>query len=47
MFKDEISSGEVDARGQTKGDGDRLEGTLLEVDPVADFHEEAVIQLFK
>ncbi|XP_050694472.1 uncharacterized protein LOC126984650 [Eriocheir sinensis] len=39
--------GEVDARGQTEGNGDRLDGTLLEVDHVADFHEEAVAQLFK
>ncbi|XP_063889564.1 uncharacterized protein LOC135116187 isoform X2 [Scylla paramamosain] len=38
---------EVDARGQTTGDGDRVDGTLLEVDHVADFHEEAVAALFQ
>ncbi|XP_047500956.1 uncharacterized protein LOC125046991 [Penaeus chinensis] len=36
----------VDARGQTLGDGDRVEGTLLDVDHIADFHDEAVRALY-
>ncbi|KAK4329109.1 hypothetical protein Pmani_000520 [Petrolisthes manimaculis] len=38
--------GEVDDRGQTLDDGDRVAGTLLDVDPLSDFHEEGVTQLF-
>ncbi|XP_045115085.1 uncharacterized protein LOC123506801 isoform X3 [Portunus trituberculatus] len=42
-----LHHGEVDTRGQTTGDGDRVDGTLLEVDHVVDFHEEAVAALFQ
>ena len=47
MIAGVLPPGEVDSRGQTQGDGDRLDGTLLEVDHVADFHEEAVEALFQ
>ncbi|KAK3887413.1 hypothetical protein Pcinc_008529 [Petrolisthes cinctipes] len=43
---EEHCTGEVDGRGQTLDDGDRVAGTLLDIDPISDFHEEVVIQLF-
>ncbi|XP_042857808.1 uncharacterized protein LOC122244069 [Penaeus japonicus] len=42
-----LSHGSVDVRGQTLADGDRVEGTLLDIDHIADFHDEAVRALFE
>nr|XP_027224727.1 uncharacterized protein LOC113816934 [Penaeus vannamei] len=41
-----LHEGSVDARGQTLDGGDRVEGTLLDVDHIADFHDEAVRALY-
>ncbi|XP_071526326.1 uncharacterized protein [Panulirus ornatus] len=41
-----LHEGEVDERGQTVGDGDRVGGTLLDVDHIGSYHDEAVRALF-
>ncbi|KAK7070990.1 hypothetical protein SK128_027385 [Halocaridina rubra] len=41
-----LHEGPVDERGQTVGDGDRVEGTLLEIDHIDEFHHVAVHALY-